>query len=760
MELKNLQFGELNPEKEEIASKPSKLIPLDVEDIPLHPFPANDSGETRSELKYVTHVIENYDFHKGEREKLDTGFVDLLFEYADENDLTYDRENITTLVEDFTHLILRLKKFYNRPRPFQVAPHHEIDVKYNDAIQSGRGTASSPSYPSGHTAQAYLAAELLAQQHPNHKEGFINIAERVALARLKEGVHFQSDNDFSKVLVRNYVLPALEKKVYLNTKPKSRTEMSASLPYKYTTSFRQEILAASKIESGEWKISKASLEKLRPLIPTNIDFEKNIDLLGVAFNAAVVNRFNKNDDGIDTKTALAIKDYFVNKPTNLEHQKQKVVGHIVSSAFSKFPTNEIIEDVAVKDKVDPFNIACAAVVYRTVNRPFADLIQDEDGGFDKKISASWEIGFNDYCIALGSKDLRDAEVITDDVQIAEFSNYLKANEGPGELDDGTKVYRLVVGNIYPLGIGFTTNPAADVEGLILQKHKEEDNPEIALAPQGDAEMIAVNNHKFIKNLKTPKNKNSQNLKKAVNSNQTINLKNMENEILDKLERVLKEHDYAKEFSQEAVASVTSIVEEAIRQKSDEYVAEKEKVAEAEKQLEEAATAHKESLSEVEEKLTAAEVKIADLEAAQAEREAKDAFNARMGVVDEIYELDDEDRKMVARELVSLDLSEESFADYQEKVSVLWKHKNKESIQKQQAEFDAKIQAEVEKRLGELSTASTAAVENSEATVEEALENVEEQVSELPNNSEASADEETLHDKFKKAFSKENITINY
>jgi DNA-binding phage protein len=33
------------------------------------------------------------------------------------------------------------------------------------------------------------------------------------------------------------------------------------------------------------------------------------------------------------------------------------------------------------------------------------------------------------------------------------------------MKDGTRVYRLLKGEIFPLGIGFTTKPAADVEGL-------------------------------------------------------------------------------------------------------------------------------------------------------------------------------------------------------------------------------------------------------------------------------------------------------
>jgi len=409
----------------------------------------------------------------------------------------------------------------------------------------------------------------------------------------------------------------------------------------------------------------------------------------------------------------------------------------------------------------PFNIACAAVVYRTVNRGFAQLLEDDEGGFDQKISASWEIGFNDYVIALGSKDLKDAELITDQLQIAEFSNYLKANEGPGELDDGTKVYRLVVGNIYPLGIGFTTNPAADVEGLIIQEKDEPEVEKVALAPQGEASVIHVSNQKFIKNLKSEENKISHRIKKPVNLNEPSNSKSiMESEILEKLQRVLEEHDHAKEFSQEAVANIGQVVQEAIRQKSDEYVAEKEKAAEAEKNLVDAEENFKNSLAEVEEKLAEAQEKIVSLEADNSARDAKEAFNSRMGVVDEIYQLEDADRQILARDLADLELAEESFADYQEKIAVLWKHKNKEFIAQQEAEFEAQIQAEVEKRVSEIASASAIEAENSDLTVEEAMEKVEAEASNLPNNSEAAMEEEeSFRDKFAKAFSKENLIIS-
>ena len=62
--------------------------------------------------------------------------------------------------------------------------------------------------------------------------------------------------------------------------------------YKYSTKFNFEVSAAS-LEDG-LHVSKASLESLRDLIPEDVDLERNIDITAVAFNAAVVNKFNKN----------------------------------------------------------------------------------------------------------------------------------------------------------------------------------------------------------------------------------------------------------------------------------------------------------------------------------------------------------------------------------------------------------------------------------------------------------------------------------
>jgi hypothetical protein len=191
--------------------------------------------------------------------------------------------------------------------------------------------------------------------------------------------------------------------------------------FKYRTTF-ENIVTASLNFDQNILLSEASLDSLKTLIPKSVNLDKNVDLVGAAFNAALVNKFNKNGDGIDTNTAIAFKKYFIHKPTNIEHKKQRVVGHIVNSAFSSYGENQILTDEQVKGSLDPFNIALAAVVYKTVDRDFADALvdsNDPESNLFRRISASWEIGFNEYVVAVGSDNLKDAEIITDQKQLIE-----------------------------------------------------------------------------------------------------------------------------------------------------------------------------------------------------------------------------------------------------------------------------------------------------------------------------------------------------
>jgi len=527
-----------------------------------------------------------------------------------------------------------------------------------------------------------------------------------------------------------------------------------ALPFKYICNFSEEIQASTA--SIEEIVSTASLAPLRDIIPPGIDFSKNIDLVGVAFNAAVANRFNKNGDGIDTRTALAIKDYFIHKPTNIEHQRNKVVGHIVGASLSRFGDNELISEEEAQLEDGPFNIALSAVVYKTVNPQFANLIEksvDPENELYEKVSASWEVGFNDYDIVLGGADLRECEVITDEDQKEEFKQFLKAYGGNGTTKDGVEVNRLIKGSIYPLGIGFTANPAAEVKGLTVDEDSSSQF-NIKTSDKATFDKIEIKNNIL-------KEKSSHSPKDDVILDKNPNHRNiMEKEILDQITETLEAQASSKKLSEEAIASITKVFHDAIVQKSAQWEKDKESISIEKEELIRSSEAAAEEIDNLKKELSGTSEEIEKLKSQVEAREFSDKFNDRMGELDEKFQLEDEDRIVLASDLKNLGANEEAYAEYKEKLLVMWKHKTRAFKEEQQQVLEEKIEEQVQKRLTELSK-SEASEESTEEVVEEAMENTEMEEETVANNNGSSTEDAlSLREKFKKAFSKDNVTIQY
>lgn len=512
------------------------------------------------------------------------------------------------------------------------------------------------------------------------------------------------------------------------------------MKFKYITKFTSAGLKVSQLFSDP-SISRASLENLKSLIPNSeIDFTDNIDLLGVAFNAAVVNKFNKNDDGINTATALRINKLFKHKPTNIEHKKEKVVGHILTSAFSEYGSNRIITEEELIDNNNPFNISLGAVVYKFVNKEFANALEksnDPESEYFNKISTSWELGFNDYNIAIGSDNINEAEIITDQKHIQELKGKLKSYGGNGKLDDGTRIYRLVVGEVFPLGIGFTATPAADVRGVVVNT-----NDGLELFEKPNAKIFNFKSHYFVKN-----NSQLQNIDVNCEKEIAMNLENLISEV--------KEALVEKKISQEAAANMTATFTEAIKKKDEEYRNELSAAKNAAEAAEKERAEIKASMEEVQKQLAEALQKVNEFEASQKAAQALAAFNSRMEEIDNLFELDDQDRQVLADDIKAI-VDDESFANYKNKLSVIWRNKNKEVKSEQEKEIQAKINAEVEKRISSLKSSNA----ETNKSVEDILDSAKASKFELPNNNQSSSrPAESLMQRFAEAFKKENIIIS-
>jgi len=481
--------------------------------------------------------------------------------------------------------------------------------------------------------------------------------------------------------------------------------------FEFTTNFSSVVKPLVSAQKDEY-LALASMVQLEDFLP-DIDTEKNIDLLPIAFNACVANRVNKNGDVIDTKAAVELCQSFVNKQINLEHNRERVVGVILKAGFSAFGSDEPLSEEQVMNLDGPFNITLGGVVWRVVNSELADLIEEASDPTStnyEKISASWELGFNQYNLLLmnqGEKNIAYAEKIEDQEKVKEFATNLRALGGTGKVN-GKNVYRQVIGNIVPLGIGLTENPAADVKGVATNK------------------TIEKKQEKNQKNI-------SQSKENSVKDNTIMKL----NSIQDITDENLKEM---------SASVVSDFVESELKKASESFHEEKTKYDEAIKAAEEKAAKLAEEHEALKKSFEEVKSKLEEMQAEEAEREALETFSSRMSSLDEELELCDADREILASQIKDLD--EEGFAAFKKDIKVLMSSKLKGQ------EIVAGVRTPVETQEVVEEVVETKADE----VIEEVTETAEVETQTLANTS--SVQESSLKDKYQSAFNLDGFTIKY
>ena len=492
--------------------------------------------------------------------------------------------------------------------------------------------------------------------------------------------------------------------------------------HKYTTIFSSSVRPLVSEEKDKY-LSLASLVDVGNFLP-NLDTEKNYDLLPIAFNACVANRANRNGDIIDTKTALEICESFVNKPINIEHNRDKVIGTILTAGFSAFGSDEVITDLdQIRENNGPFNLTLGGVVWKIVNSGITDLIEESnDPTSDNylKISASWELGFSDYNIVAmegESKNMEDGEVISEFNAVEKIKNKLRGFGGDGKLEDGRSIYRQVINDVLALGIGLTETPAADVKGVAVKVKEDETEKDLHANESEEEENISQKSQRdVIKN----------------DDNRTTKAKTMK---INRIEDITDES--LKELS---ASTVSDFIQKELEKASEDFSQEKSKTQDALNEAKEKQEALSQENAEISKRLEEFQTKINELEGEKEERLQQEKFSVRMASFDEKYKLSDDDRKVLAAQIKDLD--DESFDKYSKDMTVLLSSKDKEILANEEEE---KVEVDEKKEDSEEKSE-----EKSEASViEEAVDKAEEIKEEIPNSSTASA--ETVYDKYKQAF---------
>ena len=514
---------------------------------------------------------------------------------------------------------------------------------------------------------------------------------------------------------------------------------------KFTTSFSSELKPLVSEEKDKF-LSYASLQEIGDFIP-KVDSDRDIDLLPVAFNACVINRANKNGDVIDSTSATDIYRNFINKPINIEHNREKVIGVILTAGFSEFGTDKPLTEEQASELNAPYNITLGGVLWKIVNGNITSLVEeasDPTSEFYKKISASWELGFSEYEIAVlkdDNKDIAEAEYISDVEQIDEMKAFLRGFGGKGKLENGKSVYRKIVGSIVPLGIGLTENPAAEVEGVLTEKHK-----------------VKVEDSK--ENLEVESSKDDQQEEEGIKTNLnkseiTENISQFrENDVIedkDCLMEIKTISDITEENLKQITASaVSDYIETELKKASEHFNAEKKEISQKLEESEQQNVTLAEDIKTLKSDFDSVQSELGTLKAEKSEREATDRFNERMSLLDENYELSAEEREVIASDIKDLD--DEAFEAHMNKISVLLSHKDRKAIAEAKQAEEA---AAAEEKVVEEAVASEDDSE-AEEVVEEAIDQAEVEGEQIPVST--AAEEETLGDRYKKAFSIDKFDI--
>jgi hypothetical protein len=536
---------------------------------------------------------------------------------------------------------------------------------------------------------------------------------------------------------------------------------SEKINFPFQTIFASEPIRVFLPQETDINIAKAGIDSLKPFLDSSIDLEKNYDLIGVAFNAFVVNRANKNGQVISTDVALSSVENFKFKPMNIEHKRKNVAGLITGFGFSEYGTDKPLTLEEVKDKKDSFNVVLSGFVWRVVNEEFAEKLEassDPSSESYLSISTRWEMGFRNFNIAKGSLNLSEASILSDEVAIAEMKDKLMHFGGKGFDDDGQPLFINLIGEVLPLGIGFTNNPAADVKGVkvfgfndletkeeneVEEKEESDENDLSIKSSQFDEKLVETN---IISNKLDADDLAAANVEKekTKKENKKMLIKSIQDLNDDSLKQICAT-DIRALFEEEIKKASEKFAEEQLAK--DSVIAEAEKTkAELEAKLEE--------LKQTGEQLKAELEKI-KLEAEA--REIEETFQNRMSGLDEEFSLDDEERQIIGEQIKNLD--QEAFEKWYKAFNVFAKAKNKKMMMEKK-EAEEKMKEKEESKASSIETKESAEVIASEQEEKEqeaavVLEKAQAEEVALPNGAIA---EDSLRQKFAKAFNSNTIKV--
>jgi len=160
-------------------------------------YPENDSELVKDELNEIVDCLEamaqpdNQNYLKRYK-SYDRSLVQALSAIFKQRNIEVE-ELCNDIIKDIQDLILKLKFYYQRPRPRQIAQYYKLKLFPYKSF-----TSHSPSFPSGHTVQAVVILNVIGNKNPTEYPFCKELIEDIAYSRVYLGNHFTSDNEGAK----------------------------------------------------------------------------------------------------------------------------------------------------------------------------------------------------------------------------------------------------------------------------------------------------------------------------------------------------------------------------------------------------------------------------------------------------------------------------------------------------------------------------------------------------------------------------------
>ena len=214
MTIDDITYGNPTIEQLPYLSKKTFVDELFVE-LSKYTFPKNSSDATKEELNQLvdyTQALQGKNEFLNRYKTYDRGLISYF-----EKGLTQsgdDFENLKVLINDVVQdvlpLLIKLKYYFQRPRPYQLAEYYKLKLFPYKSF-----SADTPSFPSGHTFESKILIEVIGNRYPQIYSYLQSLFEDISYSRLYMGLHYQSDIDVA-IFCAEKVLALKEFKIKYN----------------------------------------------------------------------------------------------------------------------------------------------------------------------------------------------------------------------------------------------------------------------------------------------------------------------------------------------------------------------------------------------------------------------------------------------------------------------------------------------------------------------------------------------------------------